>query len=280
MMALVTAGVTRRAAGRLLGRRREPQESVSPETPAELGGLLGHYDPPQLLFQLAEVVNERTYLRAGVEVERGDVVLDVGSNVGVAAAFFAAHCHAGVVHCFEPIPILFEQLVRNVSEFEACVPHRFGLGERDESVTMTFYPKAAAMSGVHADPARDREAVRTYMLNTGFGEAEADEELEGLHEGEQVRVHQRRLSGVIDELGLDRVDLLKVDVERAERDVLNGIDEPHWKLIRQLVIEVHDEDGRLAQIRDGLGDRGYSVTVGQEGPWRGTPLHMVYARAA
>jgi hypothetical protein len=45
-----------------------------------------------------------------VQVRPGDVVLDVGVNIGVAGAFFATECGAGVVHCFAPVGPLFEQL--------------------------------------------------------------------------------------------------------------------------------------------------------------------------
>jgi FkbM family methyltransferase len=35
-----------------------------------------------------------------------------------------------------------------------------------------------------------------------------------------------------------RVDLLKVDVERAELQVLQGVQQQHWPLIQQLALEV------------------------------------------
>jgi hypothetical protein len=37
--------------------------------------------------------------------------------------------------------------------------------------------------------------------------------------------------------------LLKVDVERAELDVLRGVREEHWPLVRQVAMEVHDGGG-------------------------------------
>jgi hypothetical protein len=104
-----------------------------------LARLLRHYDPPQLLFQLAEVVGERTYLKHGIDVHEGDIVLDVGANVGVAAAFFASDCKAGLVHSFEPMAPLFELLREN---------------------------------------AEDQARVRTYMMNAGAPGELADRELE------------------------------------------------------------------------------------------------------
>ncbi|CAM9553811.1 unnamed protein product, partial [Ectocarpus sp. 12 AP-2014] len=48
------------------------------------------------------------------------------------------------------------------------------------------------------------------------------------------------------QLGVAGVDLLKVDVEGDELAVLHGIDDDDWPKIRQIALEVHDIDGRLA----------------------------------
>jgi hypothetical protein len=42
-----------------------------------LAGMLRHPDPSQLFFQVAEIAGEQTYLRHGVSVDPGDVILDV-----------------------------------------------------------------------------------------------------------------------------------------------------------------------------------------------------------
>jgi hypothetical protein len=134
------------------------------------------------------------------------------------------------------------------------------------------------MSGEYADAERDRAGVKAFMLNAGMSEEEAEEQVRGLHDGEPVPARLRRLSTVVDELGIGRIDLLKIDVERAEMDVLAGIDDRHWESIRQLVVEIHDEDGRLGRVCTQLEELGFGVTPTQEGPWVGTPLHMLYAR--
>ena len=50
------------------------------------------------------------------------------------------------------------------------------------------------------------------------------------------------------------IDVVKVDVERAELDVLRGIEDRDWERIEQLVVEVHDEniDGAV-RLLDGRG---------------------------
>jgi FkbM family methyltransferase len=254
-------------------RRSPPSGAIE-----ALRGRLRHYDPSQLAFQLAEIAGERTYLQHGIEVREGDVVLDVGANVGVAAAFFAAECGAALVHSFEPVAPIFALLRENVAGLPACVPHPYGLAAADGTARITFYRGAAAMSGLYADPDRDRALVRAALANFGLHGADADAELAGRYEPEVLECELRTLSGFLREEGLDRVDLLKVDVERAELDVLAGIADEHWPAIRQVALEAHDEDGRAARIATALTERGFAVAIDQDAAMRGTAVRMLYAR--
>jgi FkbM family methyltransferase len=238
---------------------------------------LRHYDPSQLYFQVAEIAGEQTYLRHGVRVSEGDVVVDVGANVGVAAVFFASQCGAGLVHSFEPVSPVFELLRENVRDLPACVVHNQGLAAAPGRVPITFYPGAAAMSGLYADPKRDRALVRTALLNAGLSGDEAEEQLEGRYEAQTVMCELRTVSSFLREEGLDRVHLLKIDVERAELDVLAGIDDGDWPKIEQTAIEVHDEGGRATAIADALTGRGFRVTIEQDARMRGTSVRMLYA---
>jgi acyl carrier protein len=78
---------------------------------------------------------------------------------------------------------------------------------------------------------------------------------------------------VIRENGVERIDLLKIDAEKCEQEVLDGIDESDWAKIRQCVVEVHDLDGRLERIRSEFEQRGFDVIVHAEG--RGS--YILYA---
>ena len=82
---------------------------------------------------------------------------------------------------------------------------------------------------------------------------------------------------IVAELGIGRIDLLKIDVEQAEADVLAGILDADWPLIRQVAAEVHDLDGRLAAIVSELRGRGFEVETEQEPAFRDGPLHLLYA---
>lgn len=235
---------------------------------------LRHYDPSQLPFQIAETVNQRVYLRHGVAIGPGATVLDVGANVGVAAAFFAAE-GAAAVHSFEPVRPLYELLRENIAELPGCTAHPYGLGAAPERARITYYRGASPMSGLHADPERDREFVRRRILALGL--EPRDRELDERFVPEVLDCELRPLRDVLPELSLRRVDLLKIDVERAELDVLRGLDDEGWEAIAQLSCEVHDEDGRLATVVGELERRGFRVAADQDEVMRGTEVHMVYA---
>ena len=82
------------------------------------------------------------------------------------------------------------------------------------------------------------------------------------------------------DLGLPRVDFLKVDVERAELEVLKGVSASDWSRIGKVVCEVHDIDGALEQVQDLLRATGRfrHVHSAQADALQGTGLFNVFAR--
>lgn len=96
----------------------------------------------------------------------------------------------------------------------------------------------------------------------------------------RVECELTTLSAALREHGIDAVDLVKVDVEGAEEAVLAGIEDADWPRLRQLVLEVHDVDGRPERLRRLLEARGFDVTVEQD-DWellRLQGIRMIYAR--
>jgi hypothetical protein len=88
----------------------------------------------------------------------------------------------------------------------------------------------------------------------------------------------KTISQIIREQQIERIDLLKVDVERGELDVLLGIDQEHWPRIRQVVMEVHDLEGRLATVVGLLQEKGFTQVVVEQQPFlRGYETHNLYA---
>src|SRR5205823_4360272 len=58
---------------------------------------------------------------------------------------------------------------------------------------------------------------------------------------------------------------------------LNGIGSEDWQKISQIIVEVHDIDGRLNHVKKLLEDAGYRLVIQQESILSGTYLYVVYA---
>jgi FkbM family methyltransferase len=142
-------------------------------------------------------------VRRFIERLRPDAnVLDVGSNVGTMTLLFARRCLRGHVYAFEPIPENIAATWTMVTLFDLpnVTVFPFGLGERDETVTMVM-------------PAQN--GVRLEGLSHVLADANA------IEEGVRYDVELRRLDGLAT-FGKVRVDAMKLDVEDHERYVLAG----------------------------------------------------------
>lgn len=98
------------------------------------------------------VFYEQRFLEYIAELALSGAYLDVGSNVGNHAVFFAAYCPSTVVHAFEPMPRYVTYLQENVranSLEEKIRIHDFGLSDSAEKIgfsfsdwSFDFHPKA------------------------------------------------------------------------------------------------------------------------------------------
>ena len=61
-------------------------------------------------------------------------------------------------------------------------------------------------------------------------------------------------------------------------EVLEGIQEQDWAKMGQIVVEVHDKEGRLSRIKELLEEQGYQQEVEQEELLEETNQYTVYAR--
>ncbi len=251
------------------------------------GMTVAYQSKAELLQFYEDIFEKETYTSHGIALADGTTVFDVGANIGLFTVFVAHRVENARVLAFEPAPPLFEILAANTLWCRGEVLlFDCGLADREGTAELTFYPRTSGMSSFHADRGEERETLRTLFHNR------AEEGLPGIEEvlRSESRLLDRRLeaevytrplrtlSSVVAEVGVSRIDLLKIDVEKSEAEVLAGIAERDWPKIRQIVAEVHDLGGRLAEIADGLRSRGFAVTVEQEALYRGTDRHNLYAR--
>jgi len=136
-----------------------------------------------LLLQLLEQIRE-------------PVVLDIGANIGNHALAFATM--AAQVHAFEPIPMIHSVLQRNV----------------EQNALHNIHTHMIALSDTEGD------SVINLDTSGNLGASSFDNQAAG---AQGIMVHKRRGDDVVAELGLARVDLVKIDVEAHEAFVLRGL---------------------------------------------------------
>jgi FkbM family methyltransferase len=225
-----------------------------------------------------EIFVDRCYEHPAVDLSPGDTVIDVGANIGMASLYFHRRFRNLKFICLEPIPSVSAILRANLEHHHvdativvAAASDRSGTG------TLTCYPNNTMMSSLHADPAKDRETTRQYLRNSGISQANIDYLLRDRFTATALECDLVPLSGVLEQHRIARIDLLKIDVEKSEFQVLEGIGRADWPKIRRVCAEVHDIDGRLSAATAMFRGRGFEVDVRQNKLLERTELYDLIA---
>ncbi|WP_321814565.1 MULTISPECIES: FkbM family methyltransferase [unclassified Paraburkholderia] len=128
--------------------------------------------------------------------EHGAVALDVGANIGLTALALSQYCSK--VIAVEPIPVTFDYLSKNIAARENVTSFNFALGSEEGTIKMQGSENFLAGAFV-AD---------AYTVNDGH------------HFTKEIPV--RRLDDVARDIGINSLDLVKIDVEGFELEVLGG----------------------------------------------------------
>ena len=250
------------------------------------GSTVYHQSDRQLAMLYQEIIEDGIYFKHGISVPENGVVLDLGANIGTFSIDVSQRQPSAAIIAFEPIPQIFSALKKNFEHRQ--IKGRIlncGVSNKKEKATFYYYPEMAGMSGRFADKETIMDAVGQYMEhdkkmlqyngNNKYGENrkavesfhenvngsdEFNEYLSSLYKSEEVECQLTTVSDVIDELNLQNIDLLKLDVEKSECLVLEGIRAEHWSMIRHLAVEV-DGDFNLSIIMNLLNEKGYEVKI-------------------
>jgi len=211
----------------------------------------------------------------------GDLIIDVGANSGLSALYFARELPDTQLLAIEPAPATYACLALNLlRHVPGATTMQLALAAADGAASLTYYPKTPSQSGLHAEPGQDDALTAAYLRNIGFDEDSITYSLAGLHEGGvTTTVPCWRLDTLVSAFspGAPRPLHLKIDVERAELSVLEGVG-ACWPSVESVVCEVEDRDGQLEQVVRLLEDNGLSTRTEQQELLRGSPLWLVTAR--
>jgi amino acid adenylation domain-containing protein/FkbH-like protein/non-ribosomal peptide synthase protein (TIGR01720 family)/FkbM family methyltransferase len=249
---------------------------------------IAHLNQYETEYLYQEIFGDRVYLKHGIVFNEDDCIIDVGANIGLFTLFAQQKSPKGTIYAFEPAPHAFDKLETNAKLY--CQnTHLFncGLGAERREEIFTFYPRSSVFSSFAADTEQDEKAIRSVIINMLQRDNSLDEEslerladefLKDRLERETYQAQLRTLSEIIEEYKIEKIDLLKLDAEKSELAILEGIKDHHWSLIKQIVMEVHDQEGiTIKQVIGLLEDKGFKIVVDEESLLHGSGLFNIYA---
>jgi len=135
------------------------------------------------------------------------VIVDVGAHIGMASILFALKYPSAKIIALEPERSNFAALVRNTAPYRTIVPVRGALWRQDGEVTLG--PSSAHIKGAFTIVPNGSQLVRALTMDSLMREA-----------------------------SIDSIDLLKMDIEGAEKEVFDYC--PWISKVDVLAIELHD----------------------------------------
>jgi FkbM family methyltransferase len=143
-------------------------------------------------------------------------IVDAGANIGLTSIFFAMKFPAASVLAIEPEKENFKLLEQNTQKFPNIVPIRAALWSENKPLQL-------------ANPDNSSWAFQTS--------ASGSQPIENTQETHQVR--GINMENILREYGIDHVDLLKIDIEGAEKEVFE-VNTSWVDCVDVIVIELHD----------------------------------------
>ena len=165
------------------------------------------------------------------------IIVDAGANIGLASIYFSNKFPDTKIIAIEPEQSNFELLERNAAPYDNITPVRGALWHENTSVNLV-------------DPALGKWAFRTQARDSdeeSFGEI--------VHEVQGMTVDT-----VMREHDIDHIDVLKIDIEGAEREVFR--DPSSWiEKVDALIVELHE------RLKLGCNRSFYNGTNGFDDEW-------------
>lgn len=181
-------------------------------------------------------------------IKKGDIVFDVGANVGELTLLFSRFADIdGHVHAFEPTPETFKKLsaiVRNANKANVTL-NNLAVSERSGNITFNMYEEQiAAFNSMAIRP------LEKYGINVPAPTI--------------IQIPAISIDEYCAEKSIIKIDLLKIDVEGAELNVLKGAEKMFSeKKLKCCVFEfgqtIFDMGNTVQQFRDFFKKHDYSV---------------------
>jgi len=176
----------------------------------------GKIDEPILIYyevydcHSSVYIDDSLYQRGDCFIKEGDVVLDLGANIGIFSRF-ASDKGAKKVYSFEPVQENFKLLALNRPD--NCEAHRIAVSNKNnQAVQISYKPDCPGGSSMLK---HDDGILQTCMT---------------------MKISTMVKNGLI-----EQPDFIKMDIESAEVLAFEGISDAILKKVRCIAMEMHEE---------------------------------------
>lgn len=153
-------------------------------------------------------------------------IVDIGSNIGLAALYFKGKFSNSTIYCVEPDPSNFLMLQRNTEQLNNVSAYNYAVWSHNSSLKL-------------GSEFRDGLNWSKSVLDSNEGSPNGKIEVTGI-----------TLDDFIANNGIQAIDILKVDIEGAEFEViLNSPSRNFLQISKIIVLEVHAEVGDIIEIQ-------------------------------
>jgi len=209
-------------------------------------GIKVHICDPAVLYSNMwdELINKEYYRVPEYIASQGQIIFDVGAHIGLYCLRNAKRVgERGRVYAFEPNPIAYYYLLRNISENSLYNIHAFPYALSDKNGYSNLFTP--------------------LELNLGAASFFVEHiQKEALKKIRKFSVRTITLDNFVKNRTLQKVDLMKIDVEGAEERVLLGGKQCLTRgIIRKLIIEVHEDISPVRQITQTLNNFNFRIDL-------------------
>jgi len=205
--------------------------TISFETKSDLKIILRTKSTDLMAFTHVWLIGE--YSKPDFEVSDKDLIIDVGSHIGLFALLVSQKCKNGKIFCYEPTQENYEFLLKNVQNNHLDNIYSFNYAVSDTN-----------------------KRVRVYLNQDQAGHSMYTQS------GEFVEVQSITLKEIIDDNNINKCNLLKLDCEGAEYGIIDSLPDSYFERIEKMIIEYHFADSSpelLANLKKRLESNMYKI---------------------
>lgn len=166
------------------------------------------------------------------------IIVDAGANIGLASIYFANKFQDSLVIAVEPEDSNFAILEKNIAPYENIIPIHGALWSENKELDLV-------------DPGLGKWGFMTQGNDNG------EESL-----GDKChRVNGMTVDRIMAEHGIESIDILKIDIEGAEREIFD--DPSNWiGRVDSLIVELHEH------MKSGCNRSFYNATNEFDEEWK------------